>query len=80
MPARVTRLGHRNRLCCRAEDRSTATTDIRKIDTEKGGIAHSLKETVFTPESLIPLAIGVGGGILAGYGQDGALIGELLAY
>lgn len=36
---------------------------------------HSLRESVFTPESLVPLAIGVGGGILAGYGQDGAVIG-----
>ena len=26
-----------NRLCCRADDRSSVTTDIRKIDTEKGG-------------------------------------------
>ena len=46
------------------------------MDTGKGGLVHSFRETVFTPESAIPVAIGVGGAYLAGYGQDGAAIGE----
>ncbi|KAL0033706.1 hypothetical protein WJX77_001892 [Trebouxia sp. C0004] len=58
-----------------AEDRGSAVTDIRKFDTEKGGLTHILRETVFTPESLVPVALGVGGAFLAGYGQDGAVLG-----
>jgi hypothetical protein len=71
-------LGRQSSLICRAEDRGSAVTDIRKIDTEKGGLTHTLRETVFTPESLVPVALGVGGAFLAGYGQDGAVLGTLL--
>lgn len=77
-PSGIAGCRRQRNLYCQAQDRSSATTDIRKVDTEKGGILHSLWETVFTPESLVPLGIGVGGGILAGYGQDGALIGMQL--
>ena len=73
-----TLVGRQNSLVCRAEDRGSAVTDIRKIDTEKGGLQHTLRETVFTPESLVPVALGVGGAFLAGYGQDGAVLGTLL--
>ena len=73
-----TLVGRQNSLICRAEDRGSAVTDIRKIDTEKGGLQHTLRETVFTPESLVPVALGVGGAFLAGYGQDGAVLGTLL--
>ena len=71
-------VARQNTLICRAEDRGSAVTDIRKIDTEKGGLTHTLRETVFTPESLVPVALGVGGTFLAGYGQDGAVIGTPL--
>lgn len=63
------------KLHCQAQDRSSSVTDVQKIDTEKGGLVHQLKETVFTPASLVPLAIGVGGGFFTLHGQDGALIG-----
>ncbi len=63
---------------CRAQDRGSAVTDIRKIDSEKGSLTHTLRETVFTPESLVPVALGIGGAFLAGYGQDGAVLGTLL--
>ncbi len=75
---KVTLVGRQSTLICRAEDRGSAVTDIRKIDTEKGGLTHTLRETVFTPESLVPVALGVGGAFLAGYGQDGAVLGTLL--
>ena len=65
---------------CRAQERSSATTDIRKIDTEKGGLVHTLQETVLTPAAAVPVALGVGGALLAGYGQDGALIGTCLIH
>ena len=71
-------VGRQNTLLCRAEDRGSAVTDIRKIDIEKGGLTHTLRETVFTAESLVPVALGVGGAFLAGYGQDGAVLGTLL--
>ncbi len=74
---RPAKLAHRHALRCRADDGNSAVTDIRKIDTEKGGLTHTLRETVFTPESLVPVALGVGGAFLAGYGQDGAVIGNL---
>ena len=72
---KATLAGRKNVLICRAEDRGSAVTDIRKIDTEKGSLTHTLRETVFTPESLVPVALGVGGAFLAGYGQDGAVLG-----
>ncbi|KAL0034602.1 hypothetical protein WJX79_010098 [Trebouxia sp. C0005] len=72
---KATLVRRQNTLICRAEDRGSAVTDIRKIDTEKGGLTHTLRETVFTPESLVPVALGVGGAFLAGYGQDGAVLG-----
>ena len=77
-PFRSVKLERRHALRCRAEDgRNSAVTDIRKIDTEKGSLSHQLRETVFTPETLVPVALGVGGAFLAGYGQDGALVGEI---
>ena len=74
---RPVKRARRHALRCTAEDRNSTITDIRKIDTEKGSLAHTLRETVFTPESLVPVALGVGGAVLAGYGQDGAVLGEL---
>ena len=62
-------------LKCRSENRNSAVTDIRKVDTDKGSLTHTLRETVFTPESLVPVALGVGGAFVAGYGQDGAVLG-----
>lgn len=82
-PFRPVKVERRHALHCRAEGgRNSAVTDIRKIDTEKGSLQHQLRETVLTPETLVPVALGVGGALLAGYGQDGALIGEarLLRY
>lgn len=76
-PFRPVKLDRRHALHCRAEDgHKSAVTDIRKIDTEKGSLSHQLRETVFTPETLVPVALGVGGAFLAGYGQDGAVIGR----
>lgn len=73
----VNRLARRKALRCRAQDdRSSAVTDIRKIDVEKGGLTHTLRETVFTPETLVPIALGIGGAFVAGYGQDGAVLGK----
>lgn len=82
-PFRPVKLERRHAFLCRAEDgRNSAVTDIRKIDTEKGSLQHQLRETVLTPETLVPVVLGVGGALLAGYGQDGAVIGEawLLRY
>lgn len=77
LPFRTVKLERRNALHCRAEDgRNSTVTDIRKIDTEKGSLTHTLRETVVTPETLVLIALGVGGAFLAGYGQDGAVIGE----
>lgn len=77
-PFRPVKLERRHALHCRAEDgRSSTVTDIRKIDTEKGSLTHTLRETVFTPETVVPVALGVGGAFLAGYGQDGAVVGEI---
>ena len=80
-PVRPIKLERRHALRCKAEnDSRSAVTDIRKIDVEKGGLTHALRETVFTPETLVPVAIGVGGAFLAGYGQDGVAIGESVAH
>lgn len=79
-PIRPVKFERRHELHCRAQDGRNATvTDIRKIDTEKGSLSHTLRETVFTPETAVPVALGVGGAFLAGYGQDGAVIGETIA-
>lgn len=79
-PFRPVKLERRHALHCRAEDgRNSTVTDIRKIDTEKGSLTHTIRETVVTPETLVPIALGVGGAFLAGYGQDGAVIGEMTA-
>ena len=72
---RPVRLARQSTLRCRAENSESVVTDMRKIDTEKGSLTHTLRETVFTPETLVPVALGVGGAFLAGYGQDGAVIG-----
>ena len=75
---RPVQLERRHALRCRAEDgRNSTVTDLRKIDTKKGGLTHTLRETVLTPETVVPVALGVGGAFLAGYGQDGAVIGEI---
>ena len=77
-PLRPVKLERRHALHCRAEDgRNSSVTDIRKIDVEKGGLAHTLRETVFTPETVVPVALGIGGAFLAGYGQDGAVVGKI---
>ena len=77
-PFRPVKHERRHAKHCRAEDgRNSRVTDIRKIDTEKGGLAHTLRETVITPETVVPVALGVGGAFLAGYGQDGAVLGEI---
>ena len=78
-PVRPVKLERRHAIQCRAEDGSrSAVTDVRKIDVEKGGLTHTLRETVFTPETLVPVAIGVGGAVFAGYGQDGVAIGKFI--
>ena len=77
-PLRPVKFERRHALHCRAEDgRTSSVTDIRKIDVEKGGLTHTLKETIFTPESVVPVALGIGGAFIAGYGQDGAVVGKI---